>query len=55
MTKNTRGLIQLKSTANTGFFYTTNKNKTNTKHKLTIKKYDPKLRKHIAFIENPIK
>ena len=37
----------------TGFFYTTKKNtkSENTKGKMTKRKYDPKLRKHVTFTE----
>jgi large subunit ribosomal protein L33 len=48
-----RELIRLVSTAGTGYFYTTNKKK--GKDKLELKKYDPKLRKHVAFKEAKIK
>lgn len=44
-----RDIIHLVSTAGTGFFYTTTKNK-NT-DKLRIKKYDPKIKKHVEFVE----
>jgi large subunit ribosomal protein L33 len=48
-----RELIRLVSTAGTGYFYTTNKKK--GKDKLELKKYDPKLRKHVVFKEAKIK
>lgn len=35
----------------TGSFYTSFKNKLNTKDKLSIKKYDPKTKKHETFEE----
>ena len=50
-----REKIRMVSTADTGFFYTTYKNKRNTPDKLEIKKYDPKARKHVAFKEAKIK
>jgi len=50
-----RDKIKLVSTAGTGFFYTTTKNKKTTPHKLTFKKYDPKVRKHVDFKEAKIK
>ena len=37
-----RDLIKLVSTAGTGHFYTTDKNKKNTPDKLVMKKYDPR-------------
>ena len=42
----TREKIKLESTAGTGHFYTTTKNKRSTPDKLEIKKYNPALRRH---------
>ena len=50
-----REKIKLESTAGTGHFYTTNKNKRTTPDKLEIKKFDPVARKHVAFKETKIK
>ncbi|TVR04158.1 MAG: 50S ribosomal protein L33 [Deltaproteobacteria bacterium] len=50
-----REKIRLVSTAGTGFFYTTTKNRRNTPDKLVVKKYDPKARKHVDFKEAKIK
>ena len=50
-----REKIKLVSTADTGYYYTTDKNKTNTPDKLVMKKYDPKIRKHVDFKEGKIK
>ena len=50
-----REKIKLESTAGTGHFYTTAKNKTNTPNKLELKKYDPVVRKHVEFKEAKIK
>ncbi len=50
-----REKIRLVSTAGTGFFYTTTKNRRNTPEKLVVKKYDPKIRKHVDFKESKIK
>ncbi|AXV66366.1 50S ribosomal protein L33 [Pseudoalteromonas shioyasakiensis] len=50
-----RDKIRLVSTAGTGFFYTTDKNKRNMPEKMEIKKYDPKARKHVIFKEAKIK
>jgi len=50
-----RDKIKLVSTANTGFYYTTKKNKRNTPDKLEKKKYDPVVRKHVIFKEAKIK
>ena len=49
--KGGRELIRLVSTANTGFFYTTTKNRKTTPDKLVLKKYDPVVRKHVVFKE----
>ena len=50
-----RELIRLVSTANTGHFYTTDKNKRTTPDKIEIKKYDPVVRKHVVYKEAKIK
>ncbi len=49
-----REKIKLVSTAKTGVFYTTTKNKRNTTKKLELKKYDPVIRKHVIFKEGKI-
>ena len=46
-----RELIRLVSTANTGHFYTTDKNKRTTPDKIEIKKFDPVARKHVIYKE----
>ena len=46
-----RPIIKLKSTAGTGYTYVTRKNKTNTRERLELKKYDPEVRQHVAFNE----
>jgi large subunit ribosomal protein L33 len=50
-----RDLIKLVSTAGTGHYYTTDKNKKNTPDKLVLKKYDPVVRKHVDYKESKIK
>ena len=50
-TKGTREKIKLESTAGTGHFYTTTKNKKTTPEKMEIMKFDPKARKHVAYKE----
>lgn len=50
-----RDKIKLVSTADTGFYYTTDKNKKTTPDKLEKKKYDPVARKHVVFKESKIK
>ena len=47
--------IKLVSSAGTGHFYTTTKNKRNTPEKIEIKKYDPKARKHVIYKEVKLK
>jgi len=48
--KGGRELIRLVSTAGTGYFYTTSKNKKRTPDKLVFKKYDPVVRKHVDLL-----
>jgi large subunit ribosomal protein L33 len=50
-----REKIKLESSAGTGHFYTTTKNKRTTPDKLEIKKYDPVARKHVMYKEGKIK
>jgi large subunit ribosomal protein L33 len=50
-----RDKIKLVSTAGTGYFYTTSKNKRLTTGKLKFKKYDPKVRKHVEFVEEKLR
>jgi large subunit ribosomal protein L33 len=50
-----RDKIRLTSSAGTGHFYTTDKNKKNTPDKMEVKKYDPVVRKHVPFREAKIK
>ena len=47
--------IKLVSTGDTGFFYVTKKNPRTKTEKLSFKKYDPVLRKHVEFKEAKIK
>ena len=55
MAKAVREKIRLVSSANTGHFYTTTKNKRTQSGKMEIKKYDPKARKHVMYKEAKIK
>ena len=50
-----REKIKLESTACTGHFYTTTKNKRTMPEKMEIKKYDPKVRKHVMYKETKLK
>jgi large subunit ribosomal protein L33 len=44
-------IIKLKSTAGTGYTYVTKKNRRNDPDRITLKKYDPVVRKHVEFRE----
>jgi large subunit ribosomal protein L33 len=55
MAKSAREKIRLVSSAGTGHFYTTDKNKRNMPEKMEIKKYDPTIRKHVIYKEAKIK
>ncbi|MDO8414237.1 MAG: 50S ribosomal protein L33 [Gallionellaceae bacterium] len=50
-----REKIKLESSAGTGHFYTTDKNKRTTPDKLEIKKFDPVARKHVMYKETKLK
>ena len=53
--KGNREKIKLVSTAETGHFYTTTKNKRTMPEKMEIKKFDPVVRKHVVYKEAKIK
>ena len=53
--KGGREKIKLESTAGTGHFYTTSKNKKTTPPKLEFLKFDPKARKHVLYKEIKLK
>jgi large subunit ribosomal protein L33 len=55
MAKSKRDKIKLESTADTGYFYTTTKNRRTTTGKLEFMKYDPVVRKHVLFKETKLK
>ncbi|HJL65858.1 MAG: 50S ribosomal protein L33 [Arenicellales bacterium] len=50
-----RDKIKMVSSAGTGHFYTTTKNKKTVTEKLNMKKYDPVVRKHVVYKESKIK
>ncbi len=50
-----REKIRMNSTAGTGHFYTTDKNKRTMPDKLEMKKFDPVARKHVIYKEAKIK
>jgi large subunit ribosomal protein L33 len=49
-----REIIKLLSSAGTGHFYTTTKNRKAKTEKLEVKKYDPVVRKHVSYKETKI-
>jgi len=55
MAKSAREKVRMVSSAGTGHFYTTDKNKKNTPGKLEMKKFDPVVRKHVMYKEGKIK
>jgi len=50
-----RDKIKMISSAGTGHFYTTTKNKRTKPEKLEMKKFDPVARKHVMYKEGKIK
>jgi|TARA_B110000014_G_scaffold187093_1_gene135984 large subunit ribosomal protein L33 len=50
-----RDKIKLVSSAGTGHYYTTNKNKRTTPDKIEMKKFDPVVRKHVIYKEAKIR
>jgi len=55
MAKPATVLIKLESSADTGYFYVIKKNPRNTTEKMEFRKYDPVVRKHVAFRETKMK
>ncbi|MDE0251244.1 MAG: 50S ribosomal protein L33 [Gammaproteobacteria bacterium] len=55
MAKAVREKIKLVSSAGTGHYYTTSKNKRTTPDKLEMKKFDPVVRRHVPYKEAKIK
>ncbi|MFC6591234.1 50S ribosomal protein L33 [Deinococcus lacus] len=49
-----RIIVKMESTAGTGFYYTTTKNRRNTQEKLELRKYDPVAKKHVPFKEKKV-
>ncbi|MFC7619409.1 50S ribosomal protein L33 [Microlunatus sp. GCM10028923] len=47
-----RPLIKLRSTAGTGYTYVTKKNKRNDPDRLVLRKFDPRIRRHVDFRED---
>ncbi|PYF95957.1 LSU ribosomal protein L33P [Georgenia satyanarayanai] len=46
-----RPVIRLRSTAGTGYTYVTRKNRRNDPDRLTMRKFDPVVRRHVDFRE----
>lgn len=55
MAKSNTIKVRMVSTEDTGFFYVTKKNARTQTEKLTQRKYDPVVRKHVEFKEAKIK
>ena len=55
MAKGGREKIKLESSAGTGHFYTTDKNKKTTPEKIEMMKFDPVARKHVSYKETQLK
>ena len=53
--KNKNILVKLVSSENTGYFKVKKRNPKTQTEKLSFRKYDPKLRKHVTFKEEKIK
>lgn len=46
-----RPIIKLRSTAGTGYTYVTRKNRRNNPDRLVLRKFDPRIRRHVDFRE----
>ena len=46
-----RPLVRLRSTAGTGYAYVTRKNHRNDPDRISLRKYDPVIRRHVEFKE----
>jgi large subunit ribosomal protein L33 len=55
MAKKNIVLVKLLSSAGTGFFYVRKKNPKKHTEKLSFRKYDPVVRKHVEFNETKLK
>lgn len=55
MAKSNRDKVKLVSSAGTGHYYTTTKNKRNMPEKMEMKKFDPVVRQHVTYKEAKIK
>ncbi|XBC38793.1 MAG: 50S ribosomal protein L33 [Buchnera aphidicola (Melaphis rhois)] len=55
MAKSVRNKIKLISSSGSKHYYTTTKNKKDKTQKLTLKKYDPIVKKHVLYREEKMK
>lgn len=55
MAKKNTILVKLVSTAETGFYFVKKRNPKKLTEKLTFRKYDPVVRKHVEFKEEKLK
>ena len=55
MAKGAREIIKMESSAGTGYFVTTTKNKKTSTGKMEISKFDPVARKHVVYKETKLK
>jgi large subunit ribosomal protein L33 len=46
-----RPLVKLRSSAGTGYTYVTRKNRRNDTDRMALRKFDPMVRRHVAFRE----
>jgi large subunit ribosomal protein L33 len=46
-----RPIVRLCSTAGTGYTYVTRKNRRNNPDRMVLRKYDPRIRRHVDFRE----
>ena len=46
-----RPIIKLRSTAGTGYTYVTRKNRRNDPERMVLRKFDPRVRRHVDFRE----
>ncbi len=47
-----RPIVRLRSTAGTGYTYVTRKNPRNDPERMSLRKYDPIVRRHVEFKES---
>ena len=55
MAKSNTILVKLVSSADTGYFYVTKKNPRKKPDKMSLKKFDPRARKHVMFKEEKMR